>query len=166
MTVTLRYFFLILIAAILLQCYSFKGIVIPDEVETFEVPYVEMTTPDAPPSINIDFQDKLIQKITRESRLVFQDVAPDVTMKATISDYIVESLGANSQNNVDANRLKISVRIEFTDSKDEERNWKKTFSQNREFDAGVNLLSVQDDLIEQIFDDIVEDIFMSAFTNW
>ena len=68
--------------------------------------------------------------------------------------------------NVDANRLKISVRIEFTDSKDEERNWKKTFSQNREFDAGVNLLSVQDDLIEQIFDDIVEDIFMSAFTNW
>ncbi len=166
MTGTFRYILVILIASAFLQCYSFKGIVIPDEVDTFEVPYVEMTTPDAPPSINIDFQDKLIQKITRESRLVFQDVAPDVTMKATISDYIVESLGANSQNNVDANRLKISVRIEFTDSKDEERNWKKTFSQNREFDAGVNLLSVQDDLIEQIFDDIVEDIFMSAFTNW
>ena len=166
MTGTFRYILVILIASAFLQCYSFKGIVIPDEVDTFEVPYVEMTTPDAPPSINIDFQDKLIQKITRESRLVFQDVAPDVTMKATISDYIVESLGANSQNNVDANRLKISVRIEFTDIKDEERNWKKTFSQNREFDAGVNLLSVQDDLIEQIFDDIVEDIFMSAFTNW
>lgn len=166
MTPTFRNLLVVIIASTFLQCYSFKGIVIPDDVDSFEVPYVEMTTPDAPPSINIDFQDKLIQKITRESRLVFQDVAPDVTMKATISDYIVESLGANSQNNVDANRLKISVRIEFTDSKDEERNWKKTFSQNREFDAGVNLLSVQDDLIEQIFDDIVEDIFMSAFTNW
>ena len=98
MTGTFRYILVILIASAFLQCYSFKGIVIPDEVDTFEVPYVEMTTPDAPPSINIDFQDKLIQKITRESRLVFQDVAPAVTMKATISDYIVESLGANSQN--------------------------------------------------------------------
>lgn len=166
MKVIIHNLLIVVIVSTFAQCYSFKGIIIPDDISTFVVPYVEMSTPDAPPSINIDFQDKLIQKITRESRLTFEDVAPDVTMKATISDYIVESLGANSQNNVDANRLKIAVRIEFTDSKDEERNWKKTFSQNREFDAGVNLLSVQDDLIEQIFDDIVEDIFNSAFTNW
>ena len=87
-------------------------------------------------------------------------------MNTVISDYRVESLGANSQNNVDANRLKITVKVEYIDSKNEDNNWNKTFSQNREFSAGVNLLSIQDQLIDQIFDDIVEDIFNQAFTNW
>ena len=148
------------------SCYSFKGINIPDELSTFDIPYIELTTPDAPPSININLQDKMIQKITRESKLTFQDKNPDIRMNTVISDYRVESLGANSQNNVDANRLKITVKVEYIDSKNEDNNWNKTFSQNREFSAGVNLLSIQDQLIDQIFDDIVEDIFNQAFTNW
>ena len=155
-----------LLSALLLQaCYSFKGITIPDTLDTFDVPFVEVTTPDAPPSINTDLQDKLIQKITRESRLTFNSTNPDVRMTTKLTGYIVESIGANSED-VDANRLKISVKVEYKDAKNEENDWIKSFSQNREFAAGVNLLSVQDQLVEEIFDDIVEDIFNTAFTNW
>ena len=148
------------------SCYSFKGITIPAELETYNVPFIEMTSPDAPPSINTDLQDKLILKINQESRLTFNEVNPDIIMKTTLTGYIVESVGANADNSVDANLLKISVKVEYTDTKNDENSWNKNFTNNRQFPTGTSLLSVQDRLVEEIFEDIVEDIFNQAFTNW
>jgi len=147
-------------------CYSFKGISIPDNISSYNIPYIEITTPDAPPSINTDLQDKLIQKINSETRLAFSAGSPDVVFLAAISGYSVRSIGANSENSVDANQLNISVKVEYTDSTNEENNWKQNFSQQRQFPAGTDLLSVQDQLVGEIFDDLVEDIFNKAFTNW
>lgn len=158
--------YLLVLVFFLAGCYSFKGISIPDEISTFNVPFIEVISPDAPPSININLQEKLILKITRESRLTFTDSDPDIIMNASITGYNVEAIGANSENSVNANKLSITVKVDYVDAKNEKNNWKKNFSQNREFAAGVNLLSVQADLIEQIFTDISEDIFNFSFTNW
>jgi len=158
---------LILIILLTMQaCYSFKGITIPANLETYSVPFIEMTTPDAPPSINTDLQDKLILKINQESRLTFNEANPDIIMKTTLTGFNVESIGANAQNSVDANQLKISVKVEYTDTKDAENSWNKSFTNNRQFPTGTSLLAVQDRLVNEIFDDIVEDIFNQAFTNW
>ncbi|MDA9773895.1 LPS assembly lipoprotein LptE [Saprospiraceae bacterium] len=154
------------LVALIQSCYSFKGISIPDNISTYNIPYIEITTADAPPSINTDLQEKLIQKINRESRLTINNAKPDITFVASIGSYSVRSIGVNAQNSVDANQLEISVRVEYSDSKSEENNWKQTFSQLRQFPTGTDLLSVQDQLVDEIFDDIVEDIFNKAFTNW
>lgn len=158
--------FCLVIITIIQSCYSFKGISIPENINTYNIPFIEITTADAPPSINTDLQEKLIQKINRESRLTFATSQPDVIFNTIISAYSVRSIGVNSENSVDANQLEISVRVEYMDSKDEENNWKQSFSQQRQFPTGTDLLSVQDQLVDEIFDDLVEDIFNKAFTNW
>ncbi len=151
---------------LLQACYSFKGITIPENISSYNVPYIEITTGDAPPSINTDLQEKLIQKINRESRLTFATSGADVTFNTTIRAYSVRSIGVNSENSVDANQLEISVQVEYVDALDEENNWKQSFSQQRQFPTGTDLLSVQDQLVDEIFDDLVEDIFNKAFTIW
>lgn len=151
---------------VLQSCYSFKGIAIPSNVETYSIPFIEMTTPDAPPSINTILQDKLILKINQESRLTNNENNPDILLKTTLTRYNVQSVGANADNSVDANQLTISVKVEYTDFKNEENSWTKNISNNRDFPTGTSLLTVQDQLIDEIFDDIVEDIFNQAFTNW
>ncbi len=158
--------FVILSLVIFQSCYSFKGISIPDNIETYSVPFIEMTTPDAPPSINTLLQDKLILRINQESRLTNNEANPDILIKTTLNRYRVQSVGANADNTVEANQLTISVKVEYTDYKNEENSWSKDFSNNRDFPTGTSLLSVQDQLVDEIFDDIVEDIFNKAFTNW
>lgn len=162
----MKHLLLVLLVVFLHSCYSFKGINIPTNVETYNIPFIEMTTPDAPPSINTDLQDKLILRINQESRLTFNEVSPDIILKTTLTRFFVESIGANAQNSVDANQLSISVKVEFTDNKNEENSWTKSFTNNRQFPTGTSLLSVQDALVDEIFEDIVEDIFNQAFTNW
>jgi hypothetical protein len=158
---------LLILSVLLIQsCYSFKGISIPPNVDTYSVPFIEMTTPDAPPSINTTLQDKLIIKINTESRLTNNENNPDILLKTTLTRFNVQSVGANAENSVDANQLTISLKVEYTDFKNEDNSWNKNFSNNREFPAGTNLLTVQDQLVDEIFDDLVEDIFNQAFTNW
>lgn len=148
------------------SCYSFKGIAIPANVNSYNVPFIEVTSPDAPPSINTTLQDKLILKINQESRFVFNENDPDLILKTTLTRFNVQSVGANADNSVDANQLTISLKVEYTDNKNEENSWEKNFSNNRQFPTGTSLLSVQDRLVDEIFDDLVEDIFNQAFTNW
>ena len=49
---------------------------------------------------------------------------------------------------------------------DEEDDWSQTFSFFEDFDNDSNLEDVQDELIDNIFEQILQDIFTRAFTNW
>ncbi len=162
----MRILILICTLSFLQSCYSFRGISIPANVESYSVPFIEMTTPDAPPSINTSLQEELILRINQESRLINDENNPDIILKTTITRYNVESVGANAQNSVDANQLTISVKVVYTDTKNEDNSWTKSFSNNRQFPTGTSLLSVQDQLVSEIFVDLIDDIFNQAFTNW
>lgn len=147
-------------------CYSFKGISIPNEIDTYNVPFVEIQTADAPVGVNQDFQDKLIEKISRESRLNLNTDKPDISLQCSITRFAVEAISPNANNNVDASRLVVGIRVEYKDIKTPKNNWSRTFNGNEEFETGTNLLAVQDELLDAIFDRIVGDIFDKAFTNW
>ena len=64
------------------------------------------------------------------------------------------------------NRLEVSVSIEYIYTLDEEQNWKKTFSFFEDYGIDENLLDIQEGLLESITEQLIEDIFNKAFTNW
>ena len=83
-----------------------------------------------------------------------------------ISDYRVTVSAPQPGEEVAFNRLTIYVKVEYTDHKNEDNNWNKTFNFFSEFPADQNLLDVQDDLHATIIEQLVSDIFSDAFTNW
>ncbi|MFT5764518.1 MAG: hypothetical protein ACI8X3_001949, partial [Saprospiraceae bacterium] len=64
------------------------------------------------------------------------------------------------------NRLDVTVNVEFINNKDETQNWVQPFSYFSDFESDQNFLTVQDGLVETINNQLVEDIFNKAFTNW
>jgi len=56
--------------------------------------------------------------------------------------------------------------VEYINYKDEEQNWKKSYSAFQDYDSNGDLSSIQDNLIAAIVEDIVERVFNDAFTNW
>ncbi len=166
----MRYFYLLLLGLLLLQLpackYSLRGISIPENVNTFYVEDFENVADNVVATLSQDFTQLLRDKIRNESRLNPDDTDPDIEFSGQIIDYSVTSVAPQPGETSAFNRLEIRVAVEFVSNKDEEENWKKNFSFFNDFPSDQNILDVQEDLINNINDQLVEDIFNHAFTNW
>lgn len=147
-------------------CYSFKGISIPTEAQTFYVTDLENRIPTAPSDLGQLFSEALKQKFINESRLNFSDLDPDIEFSGQVSRFAVTSVAPQPGESIAFNRLEISVRIKYDYSLDEENNWENTFTFFQDYSRDQNLLDIQDGLITVIFTQLTEDIFNKAFTNW
>lgn len=159
-------FFFLLVSSFQSCKYSFTGISIPPEVRTFYVAPFVVEALNAEPVLSQTFSDALRDKIQTESRLTQNQTDPHCEFKGIITRYDINSVAPQPGETVAFNRLDVTVNVEFINNKDEEQSWKKNFSYFSDFPADQSFLTVQDDLITTINDQLVEDIFNKAFTNW
>ncbi len=162
--------YLFLTALLLFQsgCYTFKGISIDPAVNTFAVRIFETLASNAPPTLGVDFTERLKDKVRTETRLVLKSDAPDVEFTGKITDFRVTPVAPRPGELVALNRLEIRIRVAYTGNLDEKYGWpaERDFSHFAEFSNDVDLLTVQDALVRQIGDQLLEDIFNAAFNNW
>lgn len=154
-------------------CYSFKGISIPPTVSTFYIDQFQNNVSNAPPDIAQRFSDEFRQNVTQNTRLLYDEDAPDAEFSGSISSFNVQSVAPERNSNdgqvqfgSTLNRLTISVQVSYVNNQDEEDDWSQSFSFFEDFDNDSNLEDVQDELIDNIFEQILQDIFTRAFTNW
>ncbi len=159
-------FFTTAACSLLLSCYSFKGTSINPNVRTFDVKLFSLSAPDAPGNIHLDFTTRLREKIERESRLIYNAKAPDIIFEGTLKRFSLKSEAPTGQRTSAIDRLTIEFEVSFTNTDDEQQNWKKTFSHFADMNANDSFTERQDELINTIYDQITEDIFNAAFSNW
>ena len=147
-------------------CYSFKGISIPPEVDTFYVGLFEDQSQASIPTLPRDFTEQLKDKIRRETRLRYDDVDPDIEFRGAITGFRVAAEAPKADQQIGFNKLTVTVRVEFVNHKNEKANWKQQFSYEEFFEPDQNLLDVQDQLLETINKELLDQIFNRAFTNW
>jgi len=162
---------LIILGSVLLvlslgSCYSLKGYSIGTDVSTFYVDQFKITAFSAPPTINQTFVEAFKDKIARESRLAYTDTDPDIEFEGTIQSWTVSPIAPQPNEQTAFNRLTIGINVIYTNHKNPNDHWTKTFSHFADFGTSQDLLSVQDELINTIFTQIMEDIFNQAFNNW
>ena len=147
-------------------CYSFKGIDIPDNVQTFYINEISNRARTAPADLGQTFTESLKDKILTESKLTFNDINPDIEFSGEITRFRASSQAPQRGETTAFNRLDISVRISYKDNQNEKASWENSFSFYSDFGSNENLLDRQDELISVIFEQILEDIFNKAFTSW
>lgn len=156
----------VLLSVLYVACYSFKGISIPPDVSTYYIPVFDIRAENAPPTIGQIFSETLKDKVRNESRLIWNEDSPDIEFNGSIIGFRVTPQAPQPGETVSFNRLEISVQIQFINNKNEKKNWRQNFSFFNDFGTDQNLLDIQDQLIANIFDQITEDIFNRAFTDW
>jgi len=147
-------------------CYTFSGIAIDQNVNTYFVAQFVNRSANIVPTLAPNFTEKLKDRIRNESRLLYTDTDPDVEFIGVITDYRVTSEAPQPNETVAINRLTINASVDVKYPNNEEKNNKLNVSWYAEFASDQNLLVVQDELIDEITDQLVEDIFTRAFTNW
>lgn len=146
--------------------YSFQGYSISPDVHTYFVGNFKLNAQNAPATIPQTFQEALKDKVSRESRLQYSDLNPDLEFNGTIQSFTVSAVAPKPNEQTSFNRLTIHVAVEYSNHLDSKDEWQRTFSHFADFPTDQNLLQVQDDLITIIFNQILEDIFNQAFNNW
>ena len=166
---TLKYIIFALLIGLISGCYSFKGISIPPEAESFYVKDFVLRANNAPAQIDQLWSEALREKIRNESRLTYNEKSPDIEFEGSIISYKVIGTAPQAGNTVSLNKLTIGVNVTYINNagdgtKDNE--WTQSFSFFKDFDATLDLNSVEEGFIEEIFEQLTENVFNKAFTNW
>jgi TolB-like protein len=161
--------FLSILALSLSQCYSFKGISIGPETETYSVALFQNNAALAPPVLAQTFTEGLKDEIRKNTRLrlISSENEADLAFSGNISGFEVSAQAPQPGQNARTNQLKISIYVEQIDAKDEKNTWKQTFVFQADFPGDRQLIEVQDQLMKEISNKILKDVFNRAFTeNW
>ncbi len=154
------------IAITLQACYSLSGVSIGPEVRTYFVVQFRSNADNAPPTLEQTLTEALKEKIRTESRLMLDELDPDVDFSGTVVDFRVTSEAPQPGELTAINRLTINVAVEYTNHREENKDWRSNFSFFFDFPSSQDLASVQDEAIQAITNQLVEDIFNKAFTDW
>lgn len=154
-------------------CYSFKGFSIDYTLtKTFSVETFGNKSQGAPPIANIQFTEQLKDRFRNSTRLANDpNNNGDIVLTGYISDFIIRP--AAPRPGVDANtpvsalqQLEIKVFVSFKNKKEEKKDWEQTFVYPTLFPADTDFSSVQEQLLKESFDNIIEQIFNKAFSDW
>lgn len=118
------------------------------------------------PPLQQTFENELLDYITRNTRLQTVDGASDLQLEGEITGYSLSPQAVTENAYASQTRLTISVRVKYTDNKQDNKNIDQTFSAYRDFDSSLMLTDVQDDLCQQISKELVELIFNATLGDW
>ena len=119
------------------------------------------------------FTEELKDFFQRNTQLELIRNSGDLQFSGAITRYVitpqatVSSQNPNTPDRAGQMRLSISVQVEYVNMTNEEENLSRTFSFYQDYDPRVtSLLQVETDLIEVIFDNIIQEIFSATVANW
>lgn len=112
------------------------------------------------------FENELIDYITRNTRLETTSGASDLELEGEITGYNLSPQAVTEDAYASRTRLTISVRVKYTDTKNEANSVDQTFSAYRDFDATQMLTDVQEQLCQEISKELIDLIFNATLGNW
>ncbi len=148
--------------------YSFSGTNISPDVKTFYVADFPNRAPLYVPALSEKFVDNLKEKILTQTSLNLSDDAgkADLIFEGEITNYNIRPNSVSANETAATNRLTITVNVRFTNNKDHKQDWEKSFSNYSDFPADRDISEVEDELTDEIFEKIIEDIYNNSIASW
>ncbi len=152
--------------------YSFTGASISSDVKTITINQFYNNAPLGPSNMSVLFTENIKDYFQQNTSLELIEDNGDLLIDGYIENYTITPVGANaSGNNQTAdlsqlNRITITVFATYINSKDPTFDFEKRFSFFRDFDQDIDLSANEQEFVEEIFDQIVIDIFNASVANW
>ena len=146
--------------------YSFTGANISADVKTFSVDYFANRAKLINPTLSTDFTEKLKEKMLKQTSLKEESETGDLIFEGQITDYVVRPMAIQKEDMAAQNRLTVTVRLKYTNNKDHEQDFDRTFSAYEDFSSSLSLNDVESSIVPDILDKLMEDIFNATIANW
>lgn len=160
---------------LLTSCYSFTGSSLREDMKTLKINMFPNNAANNLPSLSQDFtvalQNRFLQRTTLKGALE----NPDLLIEGEITDYNITptSIGAattsaNGNNTVQAqqNKLTITVKVHYENSKDPTLSFDRTYSDEAVFNSDLDLNTIETSQVRIVNERIIVKIFNDIVANW
>lgn len=145
--------------------YRFNDADIGD-AKTVSVSLFDNEAAQSPAGSNQTFTEGLRDVFQTQTRLVLVGNNGDLQLEGAISSYLVAPVGVQANDVAALNRLTINVKVRYQNTLDETKNFTQSFSRFADYDSNRSLSDVEQALLAEIFEQIYQDIFNRALSNW
>lgn len=146
--------------------YSMTGADIESNVQTVSVAFFINNAALAHPNTGQLFTESLKDIMMNQTRLQLVASKGDLQYEGSITGYDVRPVAITGTETASVNRLTITVQVKYTNTKNEKKNFENSFTRFADFESTQQLSSVEENLIQQINDQLVQDIFDKSLSNW
>jgi len=160
---------LILMAVFVPACkvsYTFTGASIAADVKTFSVYYFPNRARLINPTLSMDITEKLKERLLKQTSLREQTENGDLVFEGQITEYEVRPMAIQKEDMAAQNRLTIGVKLKFTNNRDHEQDFERTFSAFEDFSSSLSLSDVESSIVPEILEKLMDDIFNATIANW
>jgi len=168
--------FYLLFSVVISSCgiYSFTGASISPDVKTISFQNFYNNSPLGPSNMSVLFTEMIKDYFERNTSLTLVDEDGDLEIDGTIEDFSLSPVaptadgGRNSQYFTGLTRLTVRVNATYLNNTDDQFNYEnKSFSFYKDFNQNTEELSSNEqEFLEEIFDQIILDIFNASVANW
>lgn len=134
-----------------------KSISITDFPNTAELVY---------PPLSQEFSEALRDSYTKSTRLQLLKRGGDLHLEGEIVGYQLTPLAISADSYASQTKLTLTIKVRFTNLKNPEEDFEKSYTSFQTFDSSLLLTSVQDALMKLMIADIVDNIYNDTVAKW
>lgn len=146
--------------------YSLTGASIAPEVKTVSIQYFNNRAPLGMANLDQYFTDELKDKFKSQTSLTIISDAGHLDFSGEITEYSMRPMAITGNEIAAQNRLSITVHVKFTNEIQPQYNFDQNFTQYEDYDSEKDLSDVEQELVENIVEKLIEDIFNKSVVNW
>ena len=150
--------------------YSFTGTTITAETISIQPFYNDASS--GPADLSVTFTNQIRDYFQQNTSLAQVINDGELQMDGTVVSYrltpVAPTAAANDSDRDAAalTRLTITVKVNYINLENEDFNFSRNFSQFADYNNEIGLNSIESRLIEEIYDQIILDIFNASVANW
>lgn len=171
----LKVYSTILIAMIIVTgcgVYSFTGASISPDIKTISIQTFFNNASLGPSNMSVLFTESIKDYYQQNTSLSLVDDNGDLQIEGYIDNYTITPVSASSSGNNDqadfstVSRITITVFASYVNTQDDEFDFEKKFSFFVDVPESEDITSNEQQYTEEIFDQIILDIFNASVANW
>ena len=100
------------------------------------------------------------------TRLSLVPQAGDLDLSCTITGYDLTPMTISQDNFAERTVFTVTVQVKFTNRANEKESFDRSFKAFRDFPRSQPFVGVQDDLLREITEDLIKQIYNATVENW
>ena len=167
---TLKILFLLVVTGALLNAcgrvtFNMSGASVAP-AKSCQVNYFNNRAEIVNPKLSYQMTEALKDKIQSNTGLLLVNNNADVVFEGEITGYSVVPQAVQASGTAAKDRLTVTVKVKFTNEVKPENSYDKSFSRYAEYTSSSSFTSVENQLVEDILEELMDDIFNEAFSTW
>jgi hypothetical protein len=146
--------------------YNFSGGSVPPDVKTISIQNIYNESGQGPTNLSQNMTEKLKAFYQSNTKLLLVPSGADWKLEGKIVSFTSTGVAPKANETSGSNRLTMTVKISFINTKDEKQNFDQNFVSYEDYEQGKTQFEVESNLSNTLIDRLVLDIFQKTTSNW